>query len=270
MQTSFIYDCAPRFVHQCALTASRSTGKERDTESGLDYFGARYYASSMGRFMSPDWADKPEAVPYSSLDNPQSLNLYGYVLNNPLSKADADGHWPWDLVLVGGGTLAGAGEGLGIGAALSNPVGWVLAGGAAFTSVLLSNGGGVSGPVAGIPNSVNGQYAPATANNAMGSSPSGQTNSPTGPDQGGNLPKPPTGKDSVPPDQRDPKRVSTAAEKDKQLAKQDGKCANCGEPVKPGEGIGHHVERHADGGKTDSTNVPVVCKDCHKDLHSPN
>ncbi len=68
------------------------TGKERDTESGLDYFGARYYGSSMGRWMSPDWADKPEAVPYSSLDNPQSLNLYGYVLNNPLSKSDPNGH----------------------------------------------------------------------------------------------------------------------------------------------------------------------------------
>jgi RHS repeat-associated protein len=68
------------------------TGKERDAESGLDYFGARYYASSMGRWMSPDWADKPEPVPYSSLDNPQSLNLYGYVLNNPLSKDDPDGH----------------------------------------------------------------------------------------------------------------------------------------------------------------------------------
>ncbi len=71
---------------------SRYTGKERDSESGLDYFGARYYSSNMGRWMSPDWADKPEAVPYSSLDNPQSLNLYGYVLNNPLSRVDADGH----------------------------------------------------------------------------------------------------------------------------------------------------------------------------------
>lgn len=80
-------------------TEHHFTGKERDTESGLDYFGARYYASPMGRWMSPDWADKPEAVPYSSLDNPQSLNLYGYVLNNPLSKADADGHWPdWPSV----------------------------------------------------------------------------------------------------------------------------------------------------------------------------
>ena len=70
------------------------TGKERDSESGLDYFGARYYASSMGRWMSPDWSKTPEGVPYADLSNPQSLNLYGYVLNNPLSKADADGHWP--------------------------------------------------------------------------------------------------------------------------------------------------------------------------------
>ena len=43
------------------------TGKERDTESGLDYFGARYYGSTMGRWMSPDWAAKPEAVAYSRL-----------------------------------------------------------------------------------------------------------------------------------------------------------------------------------------------------------
>ena len=40
-------------------------GKERDTESGLDEFGARYYASSLGRFTIPDWAAKPTAVPYA-------------------------------------------------------------------------------------------------------------------------------------------------------------------------------------------------------------
>jgi RHS repeat-associated protein len=75
-----------------AGTGSRYTGKERDTESGNDYFGARYYASSMGRFMSPDWAEKAMPVPYASLENPQSLNLYSYVGNNPLSGTDADGH----------------------------------------------------------------------------------------------------------------------------------------------------------------------------------
>ncbi len=75
-----------------AVCASGYTGKERDTESGLDYFGARYYASSMGRMMSPDWSAKAEPVPYAKLDNPQSLNLYSYVLNNPLRFVDADGH----------------------------------------------------------------------------------------------------------------------------------------------------------------------------------
>jgi len=69
------------------------TGKERDTESGNDYFGARYYASSMGRFMSPDWSAKLMPVPYAKLDNPQTLNLYAYVGNNPLSRIDADGHY---------------------------------------------------------------------------------------------------------------------------------------------------------------------------------
>jgi len=52
----------------------------------------RYYASSMGRFMSPDWSAKEEPVPYAKLDNPQSLNLYSYVWNNPLSRSDPDGH----------------------------------------------------------------------------------------------------------------------------------------------------------------------------------
>ena len=49
MQTSFIYDCTPHFMY----FAYKFTGKERDAESGLDYFGARYYASNMGRWMSP-------------------------------------------------------------------------------------------------------------------------------------------------------------------------------------------------------------------------
>jgi RHS repeat-associated protein len=92
MQTGYNYDCTPPYVYLCALTASRSTGKERDTESGLDYFGARYYGSNMGRFMSPDWASNPQAVPYASYANPQSLNLYNYMRNNPLSGTDPDGH----------------------------------------------------------------------------------------------------------------------------------------------------------------------------------
>lgn len=73
------------------------TGKERDTESCsagncLDNFGARYFASSMGRFMSPDWAAKPVTVPYAHFGDPQTLNLYAYVENGPVNRVDADGH----------------------------------------------------------------------------------------------------------------------------------------------------------------------------------
>src|SRR5271157_4806922 len=68
------------------------TGKERDAESGNDYFEARYYSSAMGRFMSPDWAAQEEPVPYAKLDDPQSLNLYAYVRNNPLTRVELDGH----------------------------------------------------------------------------------------------------------------------------------------------------------------------------------
>lgn len=63
------------------------TGKERDQESGNDYFGARYFASSMGRFLSPDdfWKD-------SHVADPQSWNLYAYARNNPLRYTDPTGN----------------------------------------------------------------------------------------------------------------------------------------------------------------------------------
>ena len=83
---------AEAYASETRFPPSGFTGKERDAESGLDYFGARYYGSNMGRWMSPDWSAKEEPVPYGKLDNPQSLNLYGYVLNNPISQKDDDGH----------------------------------------------------------------------------------------------------------------------------------------------------------------------------------
>jgi RHS repeat-associated protein len=83
-----VYACA----NEHAFRGSLFTGKERDAESGNDYFEARYYSSAMGRFMSPDWSAKEDPVPYAVMDDPQSLNLYAYVRNNPLIRADADGH----------------------------------------------------------------------------------------------------------------------------------------------------------------------------------
>lgn len=66
------------------------TGKERDAETGLDYFLARYYASVQGRFTSVD-AEGPD------LSNPQTLNKYRYALNNPLIYLDPDGNYEEDV-----------------------------------------------------------------------------------------------------------------------------------------------------------------------------
>lgn len=70
---------------------AHSTGKERDSESGNDYFGARYYASSMGRFLSPDQG------PWK-LEDPQYFNMYGYALNNSLRFGDDEGETAQDRV----------------------------------------------------------------------------------------------------------------------------------------------------------------------------
>jgi RHS repeat-associated protein len=63
----------------------RYTAKERDLETGLDYFGARYSFATRGRFMT---IDPSKAV---TLANPQSWNRYAYALNNPLAYVDPDG-----------------------------------------------------------------------------------------------------------------------------------------------------------------------------------
>ena len=64
------------------------TGKTHDAESGLDYFGARYYAENDARFLTPD----PSGLYYANPLDPQSLNLYGYMLDSPLDGVDQDGH----------------------------------------------------------------------------------------------------------------------------------------------------------------------------------
>ena len=66
---------------------NKFTGKERDSESGLDNFGFRYFGSSLGRFMSPD-----EPFYDGDIHDPQKLNLYSYVRNSPTTSVDPDGH----------------------------------------------------------------------------------------------------------------------------------------------------------------------------------
>jgi len=79
----------------------------------LDYFLARYYSSTQGRFTSPDeftggpdelfdFADDASDNPtfYADLTNPQSLNKYQYTYNDPLNLTDGDGHCPICVVVV--------------------------------------------------------------------------------------------------------------------------------------------------------------------------
>lgn len=77
-----MYDCTPHL----AYFVNKFAGKERDAESNLDYFGARHYASSLGRFMTPDDGSDQDAR------DPQGWNLYSYVRNNPLNSTDPSGH----------------------------------------------------------------------------------------------------------------------------------------------------------------------------------
>lgn len=95
------------------FTTHKFTGYERDSESGLDYASARYYTATLGRFMSVDPApigansspitgpESASADPYVTLEqarrtggctsDPQSLNRYGYVTNDPLALTDPSG-----------------------------------------------------------------------------------------------------------------------------------------------------------------------------------
>jgi RHS repeat-associated protein len=80
--------------------SQKFTGQERDSETNLDFFQARYLSSGLGRFMSPD--------PYNAgadLTNPQSWNAYAYVLGNPLNGTDPSGT---DRIDCGGGVQADA------------------------------------------------------------------------------------------------------------------------------------------------------------------
>jgi RHS repeat-associated protein len=68
------------------------TGHIHDPVVGLDVFGARDFTNYSGRFISPDWSSDYDPIPFGRLADPQSLNLYAYVRNNPLGKVDLDGH----------------------------------------------------------------------------------------------------------------------------------------------------------------------------------
>jgi RHS repeat-associated protein len=72
------------------------TGQENDPETGLDYYNARYYNSHIHRFTQPD-------TQIADIYNPQNLNRYSYVNNNPLTYTDPSGHFAFMIPLITGG-----------------------------------------------------------------------------------------------------------------------------------------------------------------------
>ena len=90
-----------------ATTANdkRFVGKEKDEETGLSYFGARYENAKVGRFISPDPVravdPKTSKTNEMMLMNPQRLNTYAYSLNNPYRYVDPDGRTAWDIIDLG-------------------------------------------------------------------------------------------------------------------------------------------------------------------------
>jgi RHS repeat-associated protein len=263
------------------VVSQKFTGKERDSETGLDYFEARYYSSAQGRFTSPDEfkggivdpftgqdVETNTALEYADITDPQTLNKYVYVRNNPLRYVDPDGHDLMDafdvLVGVGRGIASSitygyvgapsASDSLGSRTGQAIGTAWV-----ASEGVNLAIGGGTAAVVT----------APTIVGAAAGTAVAGAGVALTGGAVKNiaamSLVKPASGKGSVPPDQRDPKRTLTDSEKAKKLAEQGGNCAHCEQPIKGEKGIAHHDPvRHADGGK----DTKVVHKACHDALHS--
>jgi uncharacterized protein RhaS with RHS repeats len=104
-----------RFQLSCTVNcfAQQFTLKERDVETGLDYFGARYYTSTQGRFSGPDPYDinferqsivqqeKAESLFRDYIKQPQHWNHYAYALNNPLRYIDPDGNLEYETELLG-------------------------------------------------------------------------------------------------------------------------------------------------------------------------
>ncbi len=269
------------------LTANhyKFTGKERDTETNLDYFGARYYSSGLGRWLTPDWAANAVDVPYAEFADPQSLNQYTYVRNIPTVNIDPDGHdcpttcpvdepTPADLELI---NQAGAKLGR-----------WATVLPGVLGGVLLEQGLEYYAKTQNIKSQTTFDEI-ATENRiilakqaarqqqlgqARGAdedkSQSDDANDKARTNGGYAKPDPPTGRGTVPPDQRDPKRTWTKPERQQRLDQQGGKCPRCGKPKTLDETQGHHKKRHADGGRTDGANHDELCKDCHKEVHQPN
>ncbi len=200
------------------------TGKPHDDDTGLSYFGARYYNPSIGRFMGVDPAGFQDS-------NVHSFNKYAYANNNPYKFVDPDGELPILLLAFVAYDFYSSYQETG------------------------NIGDSAKAAALGLINPF--KKLKTTANIVKKFKRTKKTG----------LPKSPTGKGSVSPNQRDPKRVLTKNEKGDLLNKRGGKCEGCGKDIGVDDARGHHIKRHADGGQTTSKNTAILCDPCHKNIH---
>jgi RHS repeat-associated protein len=249
----------------------RFAGKERDRESDLSYFGARYYSGIQGRFVTPD-----DIYNDTDVTDPASWNRYVYVRNNPPTLIDPDGRSVWTkvgkFILKGGDiglTVAGVVEDAGTLFALDVSVGVgprLVATGSLASELLPVSGRDVKELA-----EFGGKFLVKNAdkaNEVVDASKVVANNVDDSKKVLQRFEKPPTGRGSVPPAERDPKRVYRKKQKKEVLEKRGGTCDGCDKPVTVDDVDGHHVKRHADGGHTTEDNLALFCEDCHKEIHS--
>lgn len=204
----------------------------------------RYYDPIAGRFLSVDPV-------VTDANTGKGFGLYTYVDNNPYAKVDPDGRDPAEM-----NRIAEKFDSLASAAATSTPTLNGLVGhGANFADAAatarligdMQSGGLSSGSKTTLFQAAASLFARKL----------------------GPLPKVPTGPGTVPKSDRDPKRLFTPSEREAKRAEQGNQCANgCGTKIDESNSAGHHVQRHADGGKTTSENHAEVCNTCHAKVHS--
>ena len=253
----------PQLKSEATVDNYRYNGKEWNDEFGLGLldYGARWYDGAIARFKTIDpLADAPNLVSWSPCH---------YTYNNPINYVDPTGENPVRAAIAGArlakrayriykktGKLdakslkkAGVDELVDIAGDLHT----IFAGEAS----LLDRVSAAGDLIIGTDFNKKGQQEILSLVDKAG-------------DTLKKVPKAKRGRGSVPPNERDPKRVFSKKEKQEMLDRQDNKCPNCNKSKTLDEVQGHHVERHADGGRTTKDNGVSLCKDCHKDVHRKN